>query len=328
LGPQARAKKLWCISTLRLSGRKNRTGIGSHPVRTAGRRNPVISGTQKGYVRRSEVTSRTVPEGVESSESAHIACTMIWRQRLCGIKRPVYQRRALLLGLAALAGGATLGGVLAYPRVEWARWWYDVIGVDVSNHQGDIDWPVLARTDIGFAYIKATEGGDFRDRRFQTNWDGARKARLPRGAYHFFTQCRSGADQARNFIGLVPREPDALPPVLDLEDMGTCHSGPQVVNLVEEIVTALNMLETHYGRRPLLYVTPEFDAAYLQGRFTNETFWARSLVLPPQFRTDQWLIWQYHSSGRRAGVNGPLDLNAFRGSKRQFDAFITGMRNA
>jgi lysozyme len=265
---------------------------------------------------------------VGSSETANNACTMIWRQHLCGIKRPVYQRRALLLGLAALAAGATLGGVLAYPRIEWARWWYDVIGVDVSNHQGDIDWPVLARTDIGFAYLKATEGGDFRDRRFHANWDGARKAGLPRGAYHFFTQCRSGADQARNFIGQVPRESDALPPVLDLEDMGTCRSGPQVVNLVEEIVTALNMLETHYGRRPLLYVTPEFDAAYLQGHFTNEMFWARSLVLPPQFRTDQWLIWQYHSSGRRAGVNGPVDLNAFRGSKRQFDAFVTGMRNA
>ena len=144
--------------------------------------------------------------------------------------QPVYKRRALLCGLAALAGGAGLG-VLAYPRVEWARWWYDVIGVDVSNHQGDIDWSLLARTDIAFAYLKATEGGDFRDRRFQANWDGARKAGLPRGAYHFFTQCRSGADQARNFIGLVPREPGALPPVLDLEDMGTCRSGPQVVNL-------------------------------------------------------------------------------------------------
>jgi len=94
-----------------------------------------------------------------------------------------------------------------------------VIGVDVSNHQGDIDWPLLARTDIAFAYLKA----------------------------------------------------------LDLEDMGTCRSGPMVANLVEEIVTALSMLEAHYGRRPLLYVTSEFDAAYLRGYFTTETFWARSL---------------------------------------------------
>jgi lysozyme len=230
--------------------------------------------------------------------------------------------------LAALACGAGLGGVLAYPRVEWARWWYNVIGVDVSNHQGDVNWPVLARTDIAFAYLKATEGGDFRDRRFQANWAGAKKAGLPRGAYHFFTQCRSGAEQARNFIGLVPLEPDTLPPVLDLEDMGTCRSGPQIGNLIEEIATAVSMLEAHYGRRPLLYVTSEFDAVYLRGHFMTETFWARSLVLPPQFRTGQWLFWQYHSGGRRAGINGPVDLNAFRGSKRQFAAFVTGARNA
>jgi lysozyme len=235
-----------------------------------------------------------------------------------------YQRRALLLGAAALAGGAAVAGVLAYPHIEWARWWYDVIGVDVSNYQGDIDWPVLARTDIAFAYVKATEGGNFRDRRFQANWEGAAKTGLPRGAYHFFTQCRPGAEQARNFIGLVPREPGALPPVLDLEDMGNCRSGRLVANLVEEIATALNMLETHYGRRPLLYVTSEFDAAYLQRQFTSEKFWARSLVLPPQFRTDQWLIWQYHSTGRRAGINGLVDLNAFRGSKRQFESFVIG----
>src|SRR5262245_40291778 len=239
-----------------------------------------------------------------------------------------FPRRTLLLGLTALAAGVGLGGVLAYPRIEPARWCYDVIGVDVSNHQGDIDWPVLARTDIAFAYIKASEGGDFRDRRFRVNWDRTREAGLPRGAYHFFTQCRSGTDQAKNFIGLVPREPSALPPLLDVEHMGPCDSGPQVTNLVEEIATALKMLEGHYGRRPLLYVTSEFDAAYLQGHFAGETFWARSLVLPPRFRTQQWLIWQYHNRGRRAGVSGPVDLNVFRGSRQQFEAFVTGPGNA
>jgi lysozyme len=236
--------------------------------------------------------------------------------------RSLSRRRAVLLGSAALAGGAGLAGSLAYPHVEVARWWYNVIGVDVSNHQGDIDWPTLARTDVAFAYVKATEGGDFRDRRFQANWEGARKAGLPHGAYHYFTQCRSGAEQARNFMAAVPRERGALPPVLDVEHMGPCRSGPQASNLVQEIATALNMLGEHYGRRPLLYTDVVFDAAYLWGHFTRETFWTRSILLPPWFRTDQWLIWQYHSCGRRHGVTGPVDLNVFRGTRSEFEALI------
>lgn len=72
--------------------------------------------------------------------------------------------------------------------------------VDVSNHQGDIDWRAVARDDIRFAYLKATEGGDFIDKRFEKNWTGAGSADIDRGAYHFFTLCRPGVDQARNFL--------------------------------------------------------------------------------------------------------------------------------
>ncbi len=235
--------------------------------------------------------------------------------------RALSRRRAMLLGAAAVAGVTGLASPFAYPHLDVGRWWYDVIGVDVSNHQGDIDWLALARTDVAFAYIKATEGGDFRDRRFQANWEGARTAGLPRGAYHFFTLCRSGAEQARNFIDVVPREPGALPPVLDLEHMGPCRSGAQVADVVREITTAVDMLFGHYGRRPILYTDVVFDAAHLWGHFKHETFWTRSILLPPWFRADQWLIWQYHSSGRRDGVAGPVDLNAFRGSRTAFDAF-------
>src|SRR5262245_31614756 len=62
----------------------------------------------------------------------------------------VADRRRWLAGAAALVAGAGVGSVLAYPHVNVARLWYDVVGVDVSNHQGDIDWPRLARTDIAF----------------------------------------------------------------------------------------------------------------------------------------------------------------------------------
>jgi lysozyme len=231
---------------------------------------------------------------------------------------------SMWLCLAAVLAGAGLGGVIAYPYVETAKLWYNVIGVDVSNHQGDVDWPLLAKSNVAFAYMKATEGGDFRDSRFEQNWDGARKVGLPRGAYHFFTQCRSGAEQAANYIAVVPRDPLALPPVIDLEHMGPCHQGNQVISVIDEVTILLSALEAHYGRRPLLYTTQEFDAAYLQGRLAGETFWVRNMVLPPGFRSDRWLFWQYHNGGTRPGIKGSVDLNAFRGTRRDFEIFARG----
>lgn len=77
-------------------------------------------------------------------------------------------------------------------------------GIDVSHYQGSIDWPKVAADGIDFAYLKSTEAGDWVDETFATNWEGARAAGLDVGAYHFFTFFRTGADQAANFLRVVP----------------------------------------------------------------------------------------------------------------------------
>jgi lysozyme len=213
------------------------------------------------------------------------------------------------VGMAALASAPFL-----YARLETARLWYDVIGVDVSGHQGDIDWAPVAASGVAFAYIKATEGGDFRDTRFARNWDGAKAAGLPRGAYHFLTPCRSGTEQAANFIRTVPQEAGALPPAVDAEHMGPCPSGETVADIRGEMVAFMNAVEAHYGKRPLVYVTYEFHRAYLDGFAATERFWVRSLFLPPSIREQSWLFWQFHHRGLRPGIRGPVDLDAFRGS--------------
>jgi lysozyme len=201
-----------------------------------------------------------------------------------------------------------------YPRLEVGWLWHDVIGVDVSGHQGDVDWPSLAGSGVAFAYIKATEGGDFRDKKFQQNWYGARTAGMPRGAYHFFTQCRSGADQAANFIQTVPKEAGMLPPAIDAEHMGPCPRGQIVPDMRREMLAFMSLVEAHYGKRPVVYVTREFDQAYLNGYFETESFWVRSLFWPPSIRTNHWLFWQFHHRGQRPGISSPVDLDAFRGS--------------
>ncbi len=225
-----------------------------------------------------------------------------------------------LIVLAALIALAVSLAPWLYDRLEPALLWHDVTGVDVSNHQADIDWNALAGDGVAFAYIKATEGGDFRDRRFQQNWSAAKAAGITRGAYHFFTQCKPGAEQAANFIRTVPKEAGTLPPVIDAEHMGQCSSGAPLRDVRGELLAFMGLVEAHFGKRPIVYVTDEFHRAYLDGHFQAERFWVRSLFWPPSIRRESWLFWQYHHQGRRAGVKGPVDLNAFRGSLRDLRA--------
>jgi lysozyme len=216
-----------------------------------------------------------------------------------------------------LAGALYLG----YPYLEFARLWFGVVGVDVSHHQNDSDWQKLSKTDVRFAYIKATEGGDYVDPLFKQNWDAARKAGLAVGAYHFFTRCKTGAEQAKNFLAVFPREADALPPVLDAEKMEPCGGTAPELDPLKEVGAFLDAVKNELGCRPVIYVTPQFDFAYLEGSFESELFWARSLFVPPLFRRSGWVFWQYHNDGRRNGVNGPVDLNVFRGGPQDFESF-------
>src|SRR5207244_255331 len=94
---------------------------------------------------------------------------------------------------------------------------FPIQGIDVSRHQGHIGWFEAGLSGVQFAYIKATEGADFKDPHFLYNWNACRSSTLVCGAYHYFSFCGPGSDQARNFLAMVPPDAHALPPALDLE---------------------------------------------------------------------------------------------------------------
>jgi lysozyme len=215
-------------------------------------------------------------------------------------------------------------GLALYPRIETARLWYEVVGIDVSHHQGKIDWPRVAEAGVAFSYIKATEGGSFVDPAFTGNWNEARAAGLSVGAYHFFTLCKAGSEQAANFIATVPKVDGAMPPAIDAEHMGPCPGGDTLGDPAREIGVLLDLLAAHYGCRPIIYTTPEFARNFMDGRFPGETFWLRSIFVPPFYKREGWEFWQYHERGFRPGINGPVDLDAFRGTRAEFQAFLNG----
>jgi lysozyme len=182
-------------------------------------------------------------------------------------------------------------------------------GIDVSHHQGHIAWAKLPRQGVDFAYIKATEGGDHVDTRFSINWHAARAAGVRRGAYHFFTFCRSGRDQAAHFVRHVPFETGALPPAVDLELPGNCSRRPSRAEFYRELGEFLRIVEASYGQPAVLYLTRVFDRRYQVSATFNRPLWLRSLHAEPSFGARPWAIWQVSNVRRLDGVNGHVDWN-------------------
>lgn len=229
----------------------------------------------------------------------------------------------LLVGIAAGATGWMLWKGLIWLNMPGFRH-YPVQGLDVSAHQGKIDWKRVAQGPWSFVYLKASEGGDFRDPAFAANWQASQGTGLLRGAYHFFTFCRSGAEQAANFIQMVPAEAEMLPPVADLEFGGNCSKRPKQAELMRELGVFLDALEKHYRRRPVLYVTDTFAKTYLaHGELAAYPLWVRDIVREPaEFNGRIWQLWQFSNRGRVPGIQGFVDQNVFAGGPAAFRRFV------
>jgi lysozyme len=200
----------------------------------------------------------------------------------------------LALGLAILL----LAMLLVWQGLRgWApsRADYPVQGIDVSHHQGKIDWPRVKAHGVDFAYLKATEAAGVR-----------------RGAYHFFTLCRLARDQATNFITTVPRDRQALPPVIDLEFGGNCKDRPDRKVLLAEVATFIKMVESHAEKPVMLYVTREFENAYQVSAAFRRPLWLRSMLLTPSYGSHPWVMWQGSSFARVDGIEGRVDWNVLK----------------
>ena len=207
-----------------------------------------------------------------------------------------------------------------------------VHGIDVSRWQGKIDWALVQAAGTQFAFIKATEGGNHLDPRFVENWYGAAQAGVPRGAYHFMYWCRPAHEQAAWFRRNVPNDPNALPPVLDLEWNGHSRTCPMKLPREQALVDVKLMLkemEAHTGKRPIIYTDITFHRDVLEGELHDYAHWVRSVAAEPQERYAgrQWTMWQYTTTGRVPGIEGKVDRNAFYGSQAEWAKFLATNRD-
>lgn len=204
---------------------------------------------------------------------------------------------------------------------------YPVRGVDVSAYQGEIDWDVLAGQGIDFAFIKATEGSSFTDRKFATNYENAIKTDLRVGAYHFFSFDSAGSTQAENFIKAVYSYENMLPPVVDVEFYGDyLATPPQNVDAIKkELQVLLEALEEEYEMSPIIYATQESYALFLENDFAEYDIWIRDIFTSPKLLDGrEWTFWQYTNRGQMDGYDGEekfIDINVFAGTKEEFEKY-------
>lgn len=203
---------------------------------------------------------------------------------------------------------------------------YPVWGVDVASYQGDIDWPKIDSQGVKFAFIKATEGSTFVDRCFQDNYNEATKTNIAIGAYHFFSYDSGGATQAENFIKTVPKNNELLPPVVDVEFYGDNKMNPlKKAEVDPNLKELLNLLEQHYGKKPIIYATQKAYNLYLEEGYEDYDIWIRNVFFKPTLDKHEWTFWQYADKGVLEGYDGEegfIDLNVFNGSEDEFAEYL------
>lgn len=200
---------------------------------------------------------------------------------------------------------------------------HSVYGIDVSRHQGDIDWETLSTghhpdAPISFIYIKASEGSDFKDVKFKENFENARKHGFVRGAYHYFSTTSSGLSQANLFISMVKLRKGDLPPVLDIEEKPKNKK-----KYIEEVKVWLKKVEEHYGVKPIIYASSKYKQKYLDDPFFKEyPSWVAHYYIPELRKGEEWLMWQCTDLGVLPGIKEKVDINIFNGSKKQFENLL------
>lgn len=231
--------------------------------------------------------------------------------------------------LALMLCGALLvvlfyNGVLLFNNPSTQR--YPVRGVDVSSYQGDIDWRVLESQGIQFAFIKATEGSSMVDSYYQQNYENAIQTGLRIGAYHFFSSGSPGATQAQNFMAVVEKTDDMLPPVADVELYNDKEQSPEeTTRIVRELTDFLLAIEQYYEKKPIIYTTEKNYKYYIAGNFDGHDIWIRNVFCKPSLSDGRsWRFWQYTNRETLEGYVGKekyIDMNVFNGTQEEFDSY-------
>ncbi len=197
---------------------------------------------------------------------------------------------------------------------------YKVWGIDVSWHQGRINWrKVLNTADRpSFVFVKATEGSAIVDTEYERHRRALDTTGVLFGAYHFFGHRTSGKEQASLFIKTARLRKGNLPPVLDIEPH-RFMTDPK--KSVKEAKAFCNEIKKEYGVYPIIYCSSSFYNSYLSNDFRPGRYvlWIADYSKHPPH---DWQFWQHTDSHKLKHIGGKVDRNVFVGDEAQLQEMV------
>lgn len=191
-------------------------------------------------------------------------------------------------------------------------------GIDVSRHQGKIDWSEVSGDGISYAFIRAgyrgsVEGKLVEDDQFTDNIEGALDNGIQVGVY-FYTQAltaEEAREEAEFVVDLLQDYEITYPVVLDLEEVVTDNARTQNMTREEYTEAALAFCETirDAGYTPMIYGNLKtfflmLDLEKIEGYDKWFAYYDESIYFPYDFA-----VWQYSSKGSVDGIGGDVDMN-------------------
>lgn len=209
----------------------------------------------------------------------------------------------------------------------------EVLGVDVSHYQGNVNWSELYELGYRFAYAKATDGAHGVDSMFQKHKAGAKAAGLLFGAYHFFRFPQDIPEQVKNFLTVAGTvEPGELPHAIDAEWDRTsqkyCEGHEMDAEAADMIFTMATLVGHSIKMLPVIYTNAYFFNPGTRGSsFAQMPLWVPSYAsktiqgvkIPKPWASAN--IWQYSEHLNIGGVSA-IDGNKFQGSFEELKALV------
>ncbi len=181
-------------------------------------------------------------------------------------------------------------------------------GALIASEDGVVNFKTLAALGADFAYLEASIGADGLDSRFARNFEAANKAGLDVGAVHLFDPCVLADGQTANFVTVVPRTRDILPPVIALgRTAENCEKRVSDAAVESELTTLINQIENHTGKPVILRIEPQFEQAYGMSARLERNLWVTRTRFAPTYAKRPWLLWSANEQLRSAAADEPIE---------------------